>query len=311
MKTNGVEIYETFAEAWTLEVCRVVLTAMTTELALGGANQFAGAAGSSMIGSQLNAGIERVALPSETPDGRPGVFVSLAHTPENRANMMKELELRVALASLVPTISVFDAIAPGVESVAVDIHEEYKMSSERWSGKDTERALGGRTLCVVPTTTGEFVYEKSYNVSTEGTDGHFVCFAENAASAVSAILAAKEAIASVDGVAPMGYGLEQVFREFDYIPSLRESIEDTKIPAGVNSVLNLLMFGASANLMREAMSVSLRAATQVPGVIALTAMNFGGQFRQAPVPSARASRLGKKGSHPCLPPQGLDPRSIC
>ena len=97
MKTNGVEIYETFAEAWTLEVCRVVLTAMTTELALGAANQFAGAAGSSMIGSKLNAGIERVALPSETPDGRPGVYVSLAHVPDHRSDMMKELELRVAL----------------------------------------------------------------------------------------------------------------------------------------------------------------------------------------------------------------------
>jgi formylmethanofuran--tetrahydromethanopterin N-formyltransferase len=152
------------------------------------------------------------------------------------------------------------------------------MSKERWTGHDGERTLGDRVLCVVPTTTGEFVYEKTYRISPNGTDGHFVCFAENAASAVAAILAAKDALIAVDGVAPMGYGLEQVFREFDYIPSLRDQIADTKIPAGVNSVLNLLMFGASAELMADAMAISLRAATQVPGVIALTAMNFGGAF---------------------------------
>jgi formylmethanofuran--tetrahydromethanopterin N-formyltransferase len=69
-----------------------------------------------------------------------------------------------------------------------------------------------------------------------------------------------------------------VFRELDYIPSLRNEVEDTKIPEGVNSVLNLLMFGASAEVMAKAMAVSLKAAAKAPGVMALTAMNFGGQF---------------------------------
>ena len=109
MKINNVTIYDTFAEAWDLEVVRVVLTAMTTELALGGAEQFAGAAGSSMIGSKINAGIERLASPQETPDGRPSVFVSLAMVPDARQDMLKELELRLALASLIPTIAIFDA----------------------------------------------------------------------------------------------------------------------------------------------------------------------------------------------------------
>ena len=130
----------------------------------------------------------------------------------------------------------------------------------------------------MPTTTGEFVYEKTYRINTDGTDGHFVCFAQDAPAAVAAIQAAKEAITAVNGVAPMGYGLEQVFREFDYIPSLRSQVPDTKIPEGVGSVLNLLMFGANYDSMAKAMAYGLRAATTVPGVIALTAMNFGGAF---------------------------------
>ncbi len=278
MTAHPVEIYDTFAEAWTLEVSRLLITAMTTELAMGAAQQFAGAAGSSMIGSPLNAGIERVAGPHETPDHRPGVFLSLAHIPENRQALLKEIELRLALASLVPTVALFDAMIPGLDSVRVDIHAHFAMSQTRWAGKDGERLVAGRRMCVVPTTTGEFLYEKELRISANGTAGHFVCFAANAAAAVAAILAAKDAIAAVDGVAPMGYGLEQVYRELDYIPSLRTQIEDSKVPAGVESVLNLLMFGASADLMARAMGLALQAAAQAPGVIALTAMNFGGEF---------------------------------
>lgn len=278
MKIKNVTILDTFAEAWTLEVVRVLLTAVSTDVALGGAHQFAGAAGSSMIGSRINAGIERVALPQETPDGRPGVFVSMAMPPDQREAMLKEIELRIALASLIPTIAVFEAAVEGVPGETVNIHDKFSVSAERWEEYDTERELAGRTLCVLPTTTGEFVYEKTYKVCTNGTDGHFVCFAESETAAVAAVAAAKEALAAVDGAAPMGYGLEQVFREFDYIPSLRDKIDDSQVPDGVNSVLNLLMFGASPALMRQAMTVSLRAAAQVPGVMYLGAMNFGGEF---------------------------------
>ncbi|HEX9115049.1 MAG TPA: formylmethanofuran--tetrahydromethanopterin N-formyltransferase, partial [Anaerolineae bacterium] len=91
MKVGYATIYDTFAEAWDLETMRVLLTAMSAELALGGAEQFAGAAGSSMIGSKVNAGIERVALPGETPDGRPGVYVAMSMVPDARQDMLKEL----------------------------------------------------------------------------------------------------------------------------------------------------------------------------------------------------------------------------
>ncbi len=276
MKINDVLIQDTFAEAWDLEVVRLVLTAISEDVALGGAQQFVGAAGSSELGSRINAGIERAALPAETPDGRPGVIVSCTMPPDRRESLVEELSLRVVLATLIPTCSVFDAMAPSVEGMErINIHDQI---SDRWQGYDSERVVAGRTVGVVPTTTGEFVYEKSISISTSGTDGHIVLFAATEASAVLAIKAAKDAIASVDGVAPMGYGLEQVFRELDYVPALRETIEDSKVPEGVGSILNLLMFGASANLMKQGIRVAIQAAAQVPGVLQVGAMNFGGEF---------------------------------
>jgi len=276
MKINNVLIQDTFAEAWDLEVTRLLLTAISEEVALEGAHQFVGAAGSSMLGSRINGGIERVVLPQETPDGRPGVIVSLTMPPDKREEMVQELALRTVLATLVPTITVFDFPAPEVKAkVSADI---YGRTREWWKGYETERTVAGHTLCVVPTTTGEFLYEKSFTISTEGTDGHIVCYADNAASAVLAIQAAKVALRGVDGVSPMGYGLEQVFRELDYVPALRDKIEKSRVPEGTVSILNLLMFGATPALMKRAMKVAIEAAARVPGVRQIGAMNFGGEF---------------------------------
>ena len=276
MRIGGVLIQDTFAEAWDLEVVRLVLTAISEDVAMGGAQQFVGVAGSSELGSRINGGIERVARPQETPDGRPGVIVSLTMPPDRRENLVEELALRVVLATLIPTCAVFDCMV--AEAGATERINLYERTSEQWQGYDAEREIAGRRVCVVPTTTGEFIYEKEVSLSTAGTDGHFVCYAETAASAVLAVKAAKDAIASIDGVAPMGYGLEQVFRELEYVPALRDKVKGSKVPDGVGSILNLLMLGATADLMKRAMKVAIEAAAQVPGVREIGAMNFGGEF---------------------------------
>ena len=276
MKIGQVTIQDTFAEAWDLEVGRLLLTAISEEVALGGAYQFVGAAGSSELGSRVNAGIERTARPQETPDGRPGVLVACTMPPNRRQDLVDELALRVVLATLIPTLAVYDAMLPEVQrTVAIDL---YSPTAARWQGYDTRRQVGSHPVCVVPTTTGEFVYEPTIRLSTTGTDGHIVCYAQTAASAVLAVQAAKEAIAGVDGVAPLGYGLEQVYRELEFVPALRDRIPGSRVPEGAGSILNLLMFGATESLMARGIRVATGAAARVPGVLEIGAMNFGGTF---------------------------------
>lgn len=275
MKIGDVLIQETFAEAWDLEVVRLVLTAISGEVALGGAHQFVGAAGSSELGSAINGGIERIARPQETPDRRPGVFISLTLPPDRRADLVEELSLRLVLATLIPTCAIYDAMIPDAETETIDLYEP---TAESWQGNETAREVDGRPLCVVPTTTGEFVYQTAIALSTTGTDGHFVCYAKSKAAAVLAVQAAKDAIAGVDGVCPMGYGLEQIFRELDYVPALKDRVENSKVPDGVSSILNLLMFGASPAVMRQGMRSSIEAAARIDGIQEIGAMNFGGEF---------------------------------
>lgn len=291
MKINNVEIMDTYAEAWVLEVVRLVVTAVSEELALEGAHQFIGAAGSGELGSKISAGIERVAFPPETPDGRPGVIICLTNIPSARKQLLDELSLRFLLASLVPTIAVFDYMVPGVPKDEVDILDAMissltdesasdlskdnaaKLTSDSW-----DEMYKTRSLYAVPTLTGVFRFEKHISIATNGCDGHFVCYAKDSNAAVLGVSAAKAAMKVVAGACPMGIGLEQVYREKDYVVALRDKIKDTKVPEDTGSILNLLIFGVEPDRIANAMSHAIRAACQVPGVIRIGAMNFGGTF---------------------------------
>lgn len=275
MKMNSVEIKDTFAEAWELEVVRLVITAISEDIAMEAAHQFVGAAGSSELGSNVSGGIEGSVSPSETPDGRSGVAVQLTMPPGEHEQLVDQLALRVVLSTLVPSCAVFDFPASDVETESIDLYGE---TEDNWEGHDCEEVISGHEMAVTPTTTGSFKYEKEVSYSTEGTDGHFVCYADNESEAIFAVKAAKAAIKDIDGVSPMGYGLEQVYREWDYVPALRDEIEDSKVPEDVNSILNLLMFGSSMDKMENAMEAGLRAATNSGDLISIGAMNFGGEF---------------------------------
>ena len=68
---NGVEIEDTFAEAFKMRAARVIVTAETRGWARTAATVATGYA-TSVIGCDAEAGIEAELEPADTPDGRPG-----------------------------------------------------------------------------------------------------------------------------------------------------------------------------------------------------------------------------------------------
>ena len=74
MIINGVQIDDTFAEAFNMRGTRVIITAQNHKWAYNAANAMTGFA-TSVIGCGVEAGIERELNPEETPDGRPGVAI--------------------------------------------------------------------------------------------------------------------------------------------------------------------------------------------------------------------------------------------
>ena len=67
-------------------------------------------------------------------------------------------------------------------------------------------------------------------------------------------------------------------RQEKFCPTLRDKVEDTEIPEGVNSVYEIVINGVSEEAVKEAMRVGIEAAVKVPDVVKITAGNFGGKL---------------------------------
>src|SRR5215217_1980799 len=107
---RGVPIEDTFAEAFTMRVARVVITARSMRWAREAALKMTGFA-TSVIGCKCEAGIERELSPDETPDTRPGISVLLMTMA--REDLGKRLIERIGQTVLTcPTTACFDGL-PG------------------------------------------------------------------------------------------------------------------------------------------------------------------------------------------------------
>ena len=74
MTLNKITIDDTFAEAFGMRATALIITADSRKWALQAATTMTGFA-TSVIGCGVEAGIDRMLSPKETPDGRPGARV--------------------------------------------------------------------------------------------------------------------------------------------------------------------------------------------------------------------------------------------
>ena len=102
MLINGVEIEDTFAEAFGMWGSRLIITGANERWARTAAEAATGLA-TSIIGCGCEAGVNRLADDEETPDGRPGV-AALFFTV-SRSSMEAQLLTRVGQAVMTCTSS--------------------------------------------------------------------------------------------------------------------------------------------------------------------------------------------------------------
>src|SRR5205823_3668035 len=92
MRMHGVDIDDTFAEAFPMKATRLVITAHNPTWAMHAAASATGFA-TSVIACGCEAGVERVLDGTETPDGRPGVAILLFSM--SGKELAKQVERRV------------------------------------------------------------------------------------------------------------------------------------------------------------------------------------------------------------------------
>ncbi|WML66906.1 MAG: Formylmethanofuran--tetrahydromethanopterin formyltransferase [Methanoregula sp. SKADARSKE-2] len=281
MQINGVTIDDTYAEAFPTWVCRVIITAVTKEWARKAAIEATGFA-TSAIGCPCEAGIEADISASQTPDGRPGVAILICASKKKLKEQVVERLAECVLTA--PTTAVFNGITEAEEKIPVKLHFF-------GDGYEYKKEVGGRQCWAIPIMEGEYVGEEEFGIVKGVAGGNFFVMGENQ---MAALLGAQAAVEAIDGVAgtitsfPGGivasgskvgslkYKFMPASTNEKYCPTLREKVADSKIPAGVKAVYEIVIDGIDEKSVSAAMAAGIKAAVMVPGIQFISAGNFGG-----------------------------------
>ena len=286
MVRRGVTIVDTFAEAFDMVAARVVITARSPEWAAAAAQSMTGFA-TSVIGCKVEAGIEATLRPSETPDGRPGASVLLfAFDAEG---LGKRLIERVGQCVLTcPTTACFDGLPRVEERVAVG--GLLRHFGDRFQ---SSKFLNGTRYWRIPVMDGEFLVQEAFGVQKAIGGGNFLILAEHPEGALASADAAIAAMRACRGIAlPFPGGVVRAGSKIGaknykkmvastndaYCPTLRgRPGVDSELPPGVNAVLEIVVDGLDRGDLERALRAGIDAACQ-PGVVAITAGNYGGKL---------------------------------
>jgi formylmethanofuran--tetrahydromethanopterin N-formyltransferase len=284
MHINGVEIEDTFAEAFGMWGSRLVVTGEDLDWARTAADAATGFA-TSIIGCGCEAGTNELAPDEQTPDGRPGVAALVFTT--SRAHMEAQLLQRVGQAVMTSATS---ACYNGLVA-----EEKVKVGGKlRFFGDGFQRSklLDARRLWRVPVMDGEFVVEESFGVVKGVGGGNFFMMAGSLSAALAAARAAVAAMRTVPGaIMPFPGGVvrsgskvssrykgQHVSSNTPYCPTLRAE-EGSALREGENAVLEIVVDGLDEATVAEAMRVGIAAAC-LPGVTRISAGNYGGSLGQ-------------------------------
>lgn len=283
MIVHGVEIEDTFAEAFSMTAARLVLTAINEHWAMIAAREASGYA-ASVIGCDAEAAIERLVPATETPDGRPGVSVLLFAF--SRDALQKAVINRVGQCVLTcPTTACYNGLP--VTDKKIRIGGNLRFFGDGWQAS---KVLGDRRYWRIPVMDGEFTCEDHFGTVKGVAGGNFLILARTQVIALEAAERATRAIASVPGVImpfPGGvvrsgskvgskYKSLKASTNEAYCPTLRGGVKSA-LPADVNAVYEIVMDGVDLPAIEQATRVGVTAAC-VPGVVRISAGNYGGKL---------------------------------
>lgn len=299
IQLNNVEIEDTFAEAFPMLAGRILITAKNQKWAEIAAKTTTGFA-SSIIMSPAEAGVEGPIIPPEkTPDGRPGVMVQIYHRtkPELKLQMLSRIGQCILTC---PTTAAFDGL-PSLKR-KMRIGDAIRMFGDGFEKKET---LGDRKVWRIPVMEGEFVIEGRFGVKSAIAGGNLLIMAQDNSSALEAAEKTVEAMRELQAVilsfpggicrsgsktGSMKYKLP-ASTNHPFCPALREVVPETKIPEGVKSVYEIVYNALDKDLLLQATARGIKAATAVPGVVKISAVNFGGKLGPVQISLKEAVKL--------------------
>ena len=284
MDINGVQIEDTFAEAFPIKMARVQITAATERWALEAAREATGF-GTSVIGCPAEAGIERVVSGEETPDGRPGVNIMICNM--GYKNLETSLLFRLGQCVLTaPTTAAWSGM-PDAEKQ----FDTGKKLSFFGDGYQKQAEMHGRNVWKIPLMSGDFIIEESFGAVDGIAGGNFLILGQNQMAALTAAEVAVNAISKLKGtITPFPGGVvssgSKVGSKYKFLKastntafctSLREDGVCT-LAEDVSAVYEIVINGVSKEAISAAMKAGINAACRVPGILKITAANYEGKL---------------------------------
>ena len=286
MNINGVQIDETFAEAFNMRGTRVIITAQNLKWAYHAANAMTGFA-TSVIGCGVEAGIEREMTEDETPDGRPGV--SILMFAMGSKVLMQQLETRMGQCILTcPTAAAFSGIDSDEK---INLGKNLRFFGD---GFQTSKLISAKRYWRVPVMDGEFLCEETTGMVRAIGGGNFLILATSQPAALAAAEAAITAMKKIPNVimpfpggvvrsgSKVGSKYKTMFASTNdaFCPTLKGAT-NTELSPEIESVMEIVIDGIGFDDIAESMRVGIQAICdlgEASGVKRISAGNYGGKL---------------------------------
>jgi len=241
----------------------------------------------SVIMCPAEAGIEKLASPSETPDGRPGVYVQICNFKYE--DLEKQLLERIGQCVLTaPTTAVFNGL-PEAEK-QFNTGAKLKFFGD---GMESATEIAGRKIHKIPIMGGDYLNEENIGAVSGIAGGNFFIYGDSQMSALTAAEVAVDAISELEGtITPfpggvVSSGSKSGANKYKFLkatanerfcPSIKDKVENTEIPADVNALYEIVINGLDEERIKAAMKAGIEAAVTVPGIKKISAGNYGGKL---------------------------------
>ncbi len=289
---NGVQIEDTFAEGFSMWGSRIIITAESQKWADTAATSMTGFA-TSVIACDCEAGIETRMPTEKTPDGRPGTSVMVYGF--SRGRLSESILNRLGQTVLTcPSTAVYNGLSAESADEMLDIGKSVRFFGD---GYQVKMRLGDgwqkrQRFWRIPVMQGEFLIEEKMGAKKAVAGGNFLVMGDTDKNTLRAAEAAIEAIGKTPGVItpfPGGicrsgskvgstYSFLRASTNTPFCPSIKNTIKNSMVPEGVNSVLEIVINGLEESSVMKAMGSGINAATKVEGVRRITAVNFDGKL---------------------------------
>ncbi|NPA23393.1 MAG: formylmethanofuran--tetrahydromethanopterin formyltransferase [Crenarchaeota archaeon] len=252
----------------------------------------------SIVVGRLEAGTEMYVPSERTPDKRDGVVIQYWYSyrrdisvEEQIRKFWREVSIRIRqdiLSCSGGTSRLFNYLPKEVSVGEVDTYELVGKC-----GGGYERVVNkydGREMIIVPLMSGfDFEIERKllYGIGIAGAALWIFCTSVNECreacrEAVKRLYNVEGCItpfgACPSGSLPENYPPIGPPTNYYYCPSLRNIVKNSKVPEGVRAIYEIVINSMDIDSLRKAIRESVNVLVQYPGVVGISAANYGGRL---------------------------------